>query len=96
MELPYVEQVADGKAYKYTSSRCDALIEQFLVFPTDSKSLVSGCKKYGMETSYGTGGITYSFFPTIETRPQSVNYTYTQAVLYDRAYLSSGQCVRSD
>jgi hypothetical protein len=100
ISLPYIEVVENGKVYNYNSADCNLFFISFFMqqtseFNTKRRS-VEYCDALSKNNRFGGNGNEYNFFGKLDFLPTTISYTYSQNVLPDRAFLSSGQCVKSN
>jgi hypothetical protein len=98
--LAYIEVVENGVVSTHNTADCNIFFVSFFLQQTSEFNTkrrgVEYCDALGKNNRFGNNGVEYNFFGKLDLLPMTIAYTYSQNILPDRAYLSKGQCVKSD
>jgi hypothetical protein len=99
LRLSIIEEVTDDGSMKYQSTSCDGY--GLSVFrqgdPNKRREGMLNCLYLDVGNSFaGNDGVVWRFHTELFVKPKAVDYTYSQNLLPDQAYLVRGSCVLSD
>ena len=95
--LPKIDVTEAGETYTYESSDCDVLYRVPRFSPNESISKTEeSCEALLASMrggAFGSLNVGYRFSPPISEKPKSMQYGYTQTILFrSNAYVSMGSC----
>ncbi len=99
LRLSVIEEISNASSMKYRSTSCDGYgLSTFQQNDnTKRKKNMLSCLIADVGDSFaGNDGVVWKFHTELFLKPKAVDYTYTQNLLPDQAYLVRGNCVLSD